>query len=67
MHKGSECVSKVVQAIQQPMIFGLSANALKEQELKALNCGMNQYLRKPIDLERLVDALLVVAAPVSSR
>ena len=44
--------------IQQPVIIGLSANALKEQEEKALAHGMNIYLRKPVDYDQLKGVLL---------
>ena len=45
--------------LAQPIIIGLSANALKEQEIKALNAGMNEYLRKPIDLDQLFSKLVL--------
>lgn len=38
-------------------ILGLSANALREHELKALNAGMTLYLRKPLQLLDLEAAL----------
>lgn len=38
-------------------ILGLSANALREHELKALNAGMTLYLRKPLQLQDLEAAL----------
>ncbi|MDX1692565.1 MAG: 7TM diverse intracellular signaling domain-containing protein [Ketobacteraceae bacterium] len=47
-----------IREIQQPIIIGLSANALKEQEEKALAHGMNIYLRKPVDYEQLKVVLL---------
>ncbi|MCG8672793.1 MAG: ATP-binding protein [Pseudomonadales bacterium] len=43
--------------IEQPIIIGLSANALKEQEDKALAYGMNIYLRKPVDYDQLKSVL----------
>lgn len=44
--------------ITQPKIVGLSANALKEHEEKALAHGMDKYLRKPVDYEQLKAVLL---------
>ncbi len=44
--------------ITQPVIIGLSANALKEQEEKALAHGMNIYLRKPVDYDQLKAVML---------
>jgi CheY-like chemotaxis protein len=40
------------------LIIGLSANALREQEQKALQCGMDDYLRKPVRLEDLRTSLM---------
>ncbi|OUR86722.1 hypothetical protein A9Q81_27765 [Gammaproteobacteria bacterium 42_54_T18] len=56
---GYEATSRIREnkEISQPVIIGLSANALKEQEEKAIAVGMNEYLRKPIDLEQLIEKL----------
>lgn len=57
---GYEATSRIREnrKISQPVIIGLSANALKEQEEKAIEVGMNEYLRKPIDLEQLLEKLI---------
>jgi len=39
-------------------IVALSANVLKDKRDKALECGMNEYLEKPIDLEKFYTVLL---------
>lgn len=44
-------------SIKQPVIIGLSGNATKEQEDKAVEAGMDDYLRKPVDFEKLIDSL----------
>lgn len=42
----------------KPYIIGLSANAMKEHEERALASGMNIYLRKPVQFEEVCEALL---------
>ncbi|MCG8315044.1 MAG: ATP-binding protein [Pseudomonadales bacterium] len=44
--------------LHQPVIIGLSANALKEHEDKALAHGMDIYLRKPVNYEQLRGTLI---------
>ncbi len=39
-------------------IVALSANAMTEDVKKTLECGMNEHLNKPIDVEKLFAALL---------
>ena len=41
-------------------IIGLSGNALPEQEKKALDAGMNAYIRKPVDFSELKQELSAV-------
>ncbi|OUS30462.1 hypothetical protein A9Q99_05765 [Gammaproteobacteria bacterium 45_16_T64] len=48
MEKANEPISEII---------GLSANAMKEHEEKALDAGMNRYLRKPIGFEELRDTV----------
>jgi len=42
----------------QPIIIGLSAHAMKEHEEQGLSAGMDDYLTKPITLDRLESTLL---------
>lgn len=57
---GYDATSRIraLQDKKQPVIVGLSANALKEQEEKALAHGMDIYLRKPVDYDQLKETLL---------
>ena len=59
---GYEATSRIreITGIPQPVIVGVSANALKEQEQKAILAGMDDYLRKPIEFEQLLDKLEAV-------
>ena len=38
-------------------ILAMTANAFDEDRQEALRCGMNGHIAKPIDVERLIDAL----------
>lgn len=44
-------------------VLALSADALEETRSRALQEGMDGYLTKPINLERLVETLQTFAAP----
>lgn len=46
------------QSSTRPLIVGLSANAMREQEQQALDAGMNHYLRKPVKFDEIVMTLL---------
>lgn len=43
--------------IHQPLIFGLSASVMKEDQQRGLDSGMDAYLMKPFKLEALFQAL----------
>ena len=47
---------------QQPHIIALTANAMREDQARCLNAGMNGYISKPIQVEELVEALERVPA-----
>ena len=47
---------------QQPYIIALTANAMREDQARCLNAGMNGYISKPIQVEELVEALERVPA-----
>lgn len=63
--------SRKIRACLRPdagdvQIIGLSANAFQEDRIKALESGMNGYLTKPIDTQKLVATLcraISAAAP----
>jgi CheY-like chemotaxis protein len=38
-------------------IIALTANAFEEDRIKALEAGMNDFVAKPIDVKKLMDAL----------
>jgi CheY-like chemotaxis protein len=46
-------------------IIGISAHALQEDRDIALNCGMNDYLTKPIVSKNLVNALKQIFIPTN--
>lgn len=48
------------------IIIGLSGNALREQEEKALESGMDYYIRKPIDFEELREVLINTAMRIDN-
>lgn len=39
------------------LIFGLSANVFKQDVDHALQCGMNEYFAKPVDMDKLLNVL----------
>jgi CheY-like chemotaxis protein len=41
-----------------PVIIGVSANAFSEDRDKALDCGMNFYISKPIQKRELMATLM---------
>lgn len=53
--EATEAIRK--QAIEQPIIIAMTANALQESKDECLNAGMDDYISKPINLEFLVGAL----------
>ncbi|MFO8085635.1 MAG: response regulator [Desulfobacterales bacterium] len=48
------CIGKPVKFYQ---LFALTASSLKEEEQKCYDCGMNAYITKPIDMEKLFAVL----------
>ncbi len=52
--------TKAIRALtdlEQPLVIALTANAMEEDRKRCLNAGMDDFLAKPITLERLADAL----------
>lgn len=45
--------------VEQPVIIALTANTLEEDKQKCLNAGMNDYLRKPLQLEELISKIKI--------
>lgn len=41
-------------------IIAITANAFEEDRKKALECGMNEHIAKPIDVEKLISVLRVI-------
>jgi len=59
-------IRKELPAERQPWIVALTAHALKGDRERYLAVGMNDYLSKPINLERLI-GVLKSAQPLSAR
>ena len=54
--------ARKIRALEDPSlaripIIALSANAFDEDKKKALNCGMNGFLSKPIVIDELIATL----------
>mgnify|MGYP002510284563 CR=1 FL=1 len=54
--------TKVIRSLEDPHlasipILAMSANAFEEDKREALKCGMNGHIAKPIDVNRLFEAL----------
>ena len=54
--------TKQIRALDDPALAGITilamtANAFDEDRKKALECGMDGFLSKPIVIEELIDAL----------
>lgn len=45
------------QAGEQPVIIAMTANAMKEDQDKCINAGMNDYIGKPINQHTLIELL----------
>lgn len=61
---GYEATEKIVQdpnLSDHPPIYGLSANVLKEDKDKAIACGMDGYLEKPIDIKQISSLLIEIS------
>ena len=57
--------TRAIRALEEPELAGIpivamTANAFDEDRRQALECGMNAHIAKPIDVEKLVEALVVV-------
>jgi signal transduction histidine kinase/CheY-like chemotaxis protein len=49
----------------QPYIIALTANAMPEEKESYLNAGMNEYISKPMKIERLIDVLKIAYNHIS--
>ena len=48
--------------IRQPLLIAMTANAMQGDREMCLAAGMDDYIAKPIRVERLIEALLAVPA-----
>ena len=56
---GLEAVSIIRREVNRDMpIIALTVSGMKEDETRALECGMNGYLTKPISREKLEEQIL---------
>ncbi len=54
--------TKAIRALEDPALAGIpivamTANAFDEDRQKAMDCGMNAHVAKPIDVDRLMEVL----------
>ncbi|MFT4926277.1 MAG: PAS domain S-box-containing protein [Phenylobacterium sp.] len=65
---GLEATTKIRQiaGLEKLPIFGLSAEAHKEYIQKAINCGVSEYLTKPLDFTALSELLAKYLEPACS-
>ena len=54
--------TRAIRALDEPQLAGIpilamTANAFDEDRKMALECGMNGFLSKPIQIEELIDTL----------
>lgn len=56
-YKTSEEIRKFGQSVKQPVIIALTANIYKDDKDKCLNCGMDDYLRKPVTVKDIKEIL----------
>ncbi|HAD97382.1 MAG TPA: hypothetical protein DCG19_08240 [Cryomorphaceae bacterium] len=57
---GIEATGRILQAKEinpKPAIVALTANALKEDKKRCLDAGMTGFLSKPVNSERLLQAV----------
>ena len=54
---GFEASTEIRKINQEIPIFALTANAFEDANLKAYECGMNEFITKPIDKNRLISIL----------
>jgi signal transduction histidine kinase/DNA-binding response OmpR family regulator len=55
--EATHCIRRQLELSQQPYIIAMTANAFEDQRRQYLNTGMNDYISKPVDPAKLVDAL----------
>jgi signal transduction histidine kinase len=54
---GFEASTEIRKINQEIPIFALTANAFEDANLRAYECGMNEFITKPIDKNKLISVL----------
>jgi CheY-like chemotaxis protein len=55
--EATHSIRQQLETARQPYIIAMTANAFEDQRKHYLSTGMNDYISKPVDPAKLVDAL----------
>lgn len=65
--EATRAIRRTSSSRARPWIVAVTANVTPEDRLRCFDAGMNDYLAKPVSLEKLVDALRRISASPASR
>ena len=63
----TEEIRRRVATVHQPHIIAITANVLNDERRRCLDCGMNDYVSKPINLPELQAALARAIARLKAK